>query len=108
MYSMRQAEPDRWSVIDSDDVQVFVGTLLECEDWLDHEENVSNPRVSLVKSFVRRLGRLFSRNDRSEPKSKEPEHLAEDDSPSKETKETSSAERTADDPRIPSRSSESP
>jgi len=58
MYKLRHVNKDRWSVLDADDVPVFEGTLRECEDWLDHRENLAANRPSLLHRICRWVARF--------------------------------------------------
>lgn len=39
MHSIRHAAKNQWNVLDENDEVVFRGTLSQCEDWLDLQEN---------------------------------------------------------------------
>lgn len=67
MFSIRHVEEDRWAVISEDDVSLFLGTLRECEDWLDAHENQSRPR----RGFFGWLRSLFRGEPSSAPKQNE-------------------------------------
>ena len=38
-WSLRQIDALRWAIVDETDQVHFQGTLRECEDWLDFQEN---------------------------------------------------------------------
>ena len=44
---VRHIENDRWVVLDVDDTPLMTGSLRECEDWLDREENRDRARQSI-------------------------------------------------------------
>lgn len=41
MYRIQPVTGDQWTIVDERDESVFVGTLKQCEDWLDFQENAS-------------------------------------------------------------------
>ena len=51
--------------MDADDVSVHCGTLRECEDWLDRQENLEREHASVFDRLSRWFRRLLGR-DRSE------------------------------------------
>jgi len=65
MHSIRRVEDDRWAVIDADDVTVFVGTLRECEDWLDRDENIHRPQRSWFRRLFGGILRVFRGGSKS-------------------------------------------
>ncbi len=78
-YTLRHIEDDQWDVHSADDVSVFVGTLRDCEDWLDRQENRERKRGSLFKSMSRWVRRLVT-GDREE--TPPPDPAGEDTPPS--------------------------
>jgi hypothetical protein len=53
-YRVHSVHGDQWTIIDDRDQVVFVGTMRQCEDWLDCHDN-SQPRPSFVKAWIRAL-----------------------------------------------------
>jgi hypothetical protein len=53
-YGIHSVEGDRWTIADEDGKPIFAGTKRECEDWLDHQDNIP-PRPSRFKSWIGRL-----------------------------------------------------
>lgn len=39
MYRIQQTTDGQWTIVDERDEVALVGTLRECEDWLDFQEN---------------------------------------------------------------------
>lgn len=39
-YQVRPSQGENWSVVDDHGWCVFEGTVGQCEEWLDHQENV--------------------------------------------------------------------
>jgi hypothetical protein len=67
MFRLSTHDENRWSLLDAHDETVFVGTLSECEDWLDRMENVQRATVEKQWMFhraIRRLLSYFSRKSR--------------------------------------------
>ena len=63
MYKLRSFDDERWVVVDSSDREVQVGTLHECEDRLDRQENVdrrSIPREPGTQGWLARLWGLLT------------------------------------------------
>jgi hypothetical protein len=54
MYRIQSAAGNRSSIVDEDDQVRFVGTLRQCEDWLDAQENCL-VRESRFSAWARRL-----------------------------------------------------
>ena len=68
MFRLSTHDENKWSLLDAHDDTVFVGTLLECEDWLDRMENVQRSSVEkqwVVHRAFRSLLAFFSRKSRS-------------------------------------------
>ena len=68
MFRLSTHDENRWSLLDAHDETVFVGTLSECEDWLDRMENVQRETVEKKWMIHRAFSSLlffFSR--KSEP-----------------------------------------
>ena len=64
MFRLTTHEENRWSLINENEETVFVGTLSECEDWLDRMENIqrrSDKKKWRVHRAIRGLLCLFSR-----------------------------------------------
>jgi hypothetical protein len=75
MYKLRSFDDQRWAVVDPDDREVHVGTLRECEDWLDQRENVSRssiPREPGSRSWLKRLWDLMTGGTRRKRKPRGP------------------------------------
>lgn len=68
MYRVKQLDNESWAIVDRGDATLFVGTMRQCEDWLDHRQNMDRlaNRISLWKRIVRWVWRCCSRK-RAEP-----------------------------------------
>jgi hypothetical protein len=53
MFHVQPLHDDQWSIVDDQDRQLFVGTKLECEDWLDAAENAARG-PSLLQRLISR------------------------------------------------------
>ena len=69
MFQLRPGEAPKWQIVNIRDETVFTGTLRQCEDWLDLQENVSRPHrqpFAQMATLVRGLfGRFPARTSRS-------------------------------------------
>ena len=60
MYELRSTSADQWSVVDDDGEPVYVGSLRQCEDWLDRQENrLRSSRPGVLRRLWLRLRQLF-------------------------------------------------
>lgn len=83
MYRISSAAGNRSSVVDEDDQVRFVGTLRQCEDWLDSQEN-SRVHESRLIAWARRAWQLLwgtlndpsAAPDHSDAKEAKPPRLA--------------------------------
>lgn len=60
MFRIQPVACEQWSIVDERDESVFVGTLGQCEDWLDFYENHQRrEKVGLFRwwSLIRNLFR---------------------------------------------------
>lgn len=72
MFRLTTNDENQWSLLDENEETVFVGTLSECEDWLDQMENVqrrTNKKKWRLHRAFRRLMSFFSRKTHSSTKS---------------------------------------
>ena len=86
MFRLSTHDETRWSLLDSHDQTVFVGTLSECEDWLDRMENVQRATVEkkwVIHRAFRSLLSFFSRKS-------QPPHLSASSTNPNEASERSS------------------
>ena len=60
MFQLSAHDENRWSLLDAHHEIVFVGTLSECEDWLDRMENVQPVTVETKWVFHRAFRSLLS------------------------------------------------
>lgn len=60
MFRLSTYDENRWSLVDTHDETVFVGSLSECEDWLDQMENVQRGTVEKKWVFHRAYRTLVS------------------------------------------------
>ena len=61
MFQLRPADRETWQILNSSDELVFTGSLRECEDWLDHQENLGRPRRRPFAAMASRVRAAFSR-----------------------------------------------
>lgn len=60
MHKLRHVQDDQWAILDADDVPRFHGTLRDCEDWLDRQENLAG-EAGWVRRWLSRLRAVLSR-----------------------------------------------
>jgi hypothetical protein len=65
MYRIQSAAGNRSSIVDEEDQVRFVGTLRQCEDWLDAQENCP-ARESRFVAWARRAWQVL-RGTSNEP-----------------------------------------
>jgi hypothetical protein len=49
MYHIRPYSADRWLIVDEENDALLVGTLRECEDWLDFQENQESRQLAAAQ-----------------------------------------------------------
>ncbi len=72
MFRLSTHDENRWSLLDAHNEIIFVGTLSECEDWLDRRENVQRATVEKKWVFHRAFRSLLSFFSRKS----QPSHLS--------------------------------
>ena len=60
MFQLRPAERDTWQILNSSDELVFTGSLRQCEDWLDHQENLTRPHRRPFAQLASRVRDAFA------------------------------------------------
>ena len=61
MFQLRPAERSYWQILNANDEPVFTGSLRQCEDWLDHQENLSRPHRRPFSQLASRVRSAFGR-----------------------------------------------
>lgn len=62
MFQLRPAPDNNWQIVNLSEEMVFTGTLRQCEEWLDHYENVHlRPRRRPVAQLAARIRAMFGR-----------------------------------------------
>ena len=62
MFQLRPAERNSWQILNGNDEPVFTGSLRQCEDWLDHQENLNRPqRRPFFSQLATRVRAAFGR-----------------------------------------------
>ena len=59
MFQLRPVERETWQILNANDEPVFTGSLRQCEDWLDHQENLSRPHRRPFSALANRLRAAF-------------------------------------------------
>lgn len=70
MFQLRPAQGDTWQILNARDEKVFTGSLRQCEDWLDQQENLTpqrRPFFQVAAGIRHLLSRLSVRSVRSVP-----------------------------------------
>lgn len=75
MYRILPQPGSLWTIVDQSEAVVFVGTLRECEDWLDAQDRARVSRSTQENSIRRFLRRLFRKSGASPPKPEAPDQL---------------------------------
>ena len=55
MFQLRPAQGETWHILNTRDEKLFTGSLRQCEDWLDHQENLKQPRRRPLATLATRL-----------------------------------------------------
>jgi hypothetical protein len=66
MYRIQTLSGDQWSVADESDLVVFVGTLAQCQDWLDFQDHARSRPIAL-KARLRQLWERLRRKPAEAP-----------------------------------------
>ena len=70
MLQLQLADRDRWTIVDEQNQLRFAGTLHECEDWLDFQDNVrqcSAVRGSWWQTLRQAIGRFAASHLQQRP-----------------------------------------
>lgn len=59
MFQLRPAERSYWQILNANDEPVFTGSLRQCEDWLDHQENLTRPHRRPFSQLASRVRAAF-------------------------------------------------
>lgn len=65
MYRIQTSTGAQWTIVDEREEVVFVGTLRECEDWLDFQENAQR-KSRESRGWLSQLWRWFRRQPAAE------------------------------------------
>jgi hypothetical protein len=61
MYRIGPTNAQVWTIVDDREQVVFTGSRLECEEWLDHRENLARAQARPATTWLVRLAALFKR-----------------------------------------------
>ncbi|MGQ0634349.1 MAG: hypothetical protein ACT4QC_07060 [Planctomycetaceae bacterium] len=58
MYRIQPETGERWTIVDLADQVVFAGSLRQCEDWLDQQENLVAKPAGLLAWYQKMWRKL--------------------------------------------------
>ena len=61
MFQLRPPERETSQILNANDEPVFTGSLRQCEDWLDRQENLTRPQRPPFTHLAGRARAAFSR-----------------------------------------------